>query len=357
VIATRILKALPFSWFVLDQDGALIESGDGAMFPAAGINSSSALKTATGVTVGGWGVCPQGFAVYRFATPAIEPFSIAIYGLKVTGISTAQGKSEALSIKLEPSQVTSFVANFCAGIEAMDDGYRALIRENIHEIRGINSALYNAAYELQQMLDGVATVAAAAPISKSVVSLSELLTARMDFMDFIANPNAENVHETTVAVYRKFDRLQRCFRVTAQRRGIQLTMQGSSTASVYGPPVFDLVPYLLLDNAVKYSPDRMPITVACHDTSNQIICSVASIGPQILPEEIAKIFASSMRGENAIRTRKTGSGLGLSVLERIVKLFNGRVSVRQSDIKVWINNIAYTEVVFEIHLPIYKTRF
>jgi len=306
--------------------------------------------------IGGWARCASGFAAYRFTSQSLSPFSVVLYGMKVSGISTAQGRAAGLSVRMDVEHLIRYVSEYCAGIEALDDNYRTLIRENIHEIRGINSALYNTAYELDSKLQNYNfDTRDAESLSKSVVRWSELLRGRIDFMDFIANPEAINTSKTEISVYKKFDKVQRCFRVTANRSDISLSMQGSSSATVFGPPIFDIVPYLLLDNAVKYSPPKSSIKVVCNDSPTNIFCKVSSIGPAINTDEIDSIFELSVRGRNAVLSGKGGSGLGLPVLSRIVKqVFGGALSVSQTSAGLTIAGIPYSEITFEIKLPIYR---
>ena len=144
----------------------------------------------------------------------------------------------------------------------------------------------------------------------------------------------------------------RCFRVTANKRGIDFEISGSSTKATYGPPIFDLAPYLLLDNAVKYSPDRFPVKIVCNDAAQSIFCSVTSRGPRITEEELPDIYSPGIRGVNALRSKKEGSGLGLSVLRKIVvDVFGGSIDIRQSDDKMILNGVPYCDVTFELQLP------
>lgn len=356
MITASALKSLAFPWLLFDSGGTLLDSGDGALFPHPPYESESLLATASSLSDGGWATCPNGYALYRFSTPAVSPAYIVLHGMKVKGISTATGKLSQLNIFLTSDQLINYVQGYRTGLEAHDDQYKALIRQNIHEVRGINSALYNAAFELEGLLeqqrDRNGTF-----ISKNVVMLSELLRGRLDFMEFIANPSAQNVKRGDVFVYRKFDKVQKCFSVTATRRGIDLHMTGVSSRAIYGPPIFDLVPYLLLDNALKYSPDNRQVRVAVNDGEDAIECSVTSRGPRIAESELPKIFTAGVRGDNALRSGKDGSGLGLSVLRKIADdVFKGHVTVRQSTDIETINSVPYCDVTFEIVLPVRPQR-
>ena len=353
MISPTALSSICFPWILLDASGAAITEGDGSLFPKPYKDLSEVLALGGTLENGGWTVCTNGYAIYRFSTALVAPASIILHGLKVNGLSKTQGKSQGLSINLSQQELVSYTQEFCHGLESLDDQYKTLIRQNIHEIRGINSALYNSAFELQDILDSdYAQRGSVTSISKSVVSLSELLRGRIDFMEFIANPDARNVSKSEIPVYRKFDKVQRCFRVTANKRGIDFEISGASNKTTYGPPIFDLVPYLLLDNAVKYSPDRCPVKIVCNDAAQSIFCSVTSRGPRITADELPDIFSPGIRGINALKSKKDGSGLGLSVLRKVVRdVFGGNIEIRQSEDKSILNEVPYCEVTFELQLP------
>ena len=350
MIVPTALSSLCFPWMLINVDGSLISEGNGALFHKPRYQKESILAVAASLANGGWSVCPNGYAMYRFSTNAISPAFVVLHGLKVSGVSTIQGRSLELSINLSKENVVKYAQEYCAGLESLDDKYRVLIRQNIHEVRGINSGLYNSAFQLQEMLE--TEYGRGVSLSKSVVSWSELLRGRIDFMEFIASQNDQGINKGDVFVYKKVDKIQRCFRVTANQRGIDFELGGASVKAIYGPPIFDLVPYLLLDNAVKYSPDRRPVRLLCNDGAKTIFFAVTSRGPRISASELKNIFSSGVRGENALRSKKEGSGLGLTVLRKIVEdIFSGEIEIRQSEDKETINSVPYCDVTFEIKLP------
>jgi signal transduction histidine kinase len=82
----------------------------------------------------------------------------------------------------------------------------------------------------------------------------------------------------------------------------------------------------LLENAVKFSTrsNTAPVTLACHAVDGEAIISVKDSGIGIPPDEIGGIFASAARGSNAADVE--GSGIGLSLVARIVAVHHGSVS-------------------------------
>lgn len=82
----------------------------------------------------------------------------------------------------------------------------------------------------------------------------------------------------------------------------------------------------LLENAVKFSirSNNSPVTLACHAVDGEAIISVRDSGIGIPPDEIGGIFEPAARGSNAANVE--GSGLGLSLVARIVAAHRGSVS-------------------------------
>jgi signal transduction histidine kinase len=86
----------------------------------------------------------------------------------------------------------------------------------------------------------------------------------------------------------------------------------------------------LLSNAIKYSPPGSRIEVGIADEGGRTVIRVADQGPGLAPEDMARLFERFQR----LSARPTGgepsTGLGLSIVKRIVDLHNGVVSVQET---------------------------
>jgi two-component system OmpR family sensor kinase len=82
----------------------------------------------------------------------------------------------------------------------------------------------------------------------------------------------------------------------------------------------------LLDNAVKFTTSDDQVEVRVTEDGGMAIVDVVDTGPGIPADEIPHIFEELYRGQNARGV--PGSGLGLKLVERIVQLHDGAVSVR-----------------------------
>ncbi|NEQ64637.1 MAG: response regulator, partial [Symploca sp. SIO2D2] len=95
----------------------------------------------------------------------------------------------------------------------------------------------------------------------------------------------------------------------------------------------------LLNNAVKFTPEGGCITLeACHDKCpesgstdysflNCLRIAVTDTGIGIAPENIKKLFQPFVQIDSALNRQYAGTGLGLSLVKRIVELHNGQVGL------------------------------
>lgn len=81
--------------------------------------------------------------------------------------------------------------------------------------------------------------------------------------------------------------------------------------------------FILLDNAIKFSPDYSTVQITAQKT-NEVIIKVIDQGVGISLEDKTHIFDRFYQSEKA---RQGGYGLGLSIAKRIVELHSGSIDV------------------------------
>ena len=87
----------------------------------------------------------------------------------------------------------------------------------------------------------------------------------------------------------------------------------------------------LLDNAVKFSPQGKEIEVCVKRKGEDAAISVSDQGQGIKPEERKMIFEKYYQGGNSGRTSPSGVGLGLSIVQDVVKAHGGRITVESKE--------------------------
>lgn len=81
----------------------------------------------------------------------------------------------------------------------------------------------------------------------------------------------------------------------------------------------------LLDNAVKYTPSGGRVRVEAREMDGRVMIRIADNGPGIPPEDLPRIFDRLFRGDKSRSQR--GLGLGLSLVQAVVKAHQGRIEV------------------------------
>src|SRR5581483_10736087 len=103
----------------------------------------------------------------------------------------------------------------------------------------------------------------------------------------------------------------------------------------------------LLTNARKYSGDSHRIELILTATNTEARIQVRDWGIGIAPEEHTRIFEKFYRVRSAATEAITGTGLGLTLVSRIVEAHGGRVEVKSA---------LGQGSTFTIHLPFQTVR-
>ncbi|MBI1874174.1 MAG: HAMP domain-containing histidine kinase [Acidobacteria bacterium] len=81
----------------------------------------------------------------------------------------------------------------------------------------------------------------------------------------------------------------------------------------------------LIDNAIKYSPDRATVWVQCRQENDRAVICVIDHGVGIPRSEQQAVFRKFVRGRAAIDANIKGTGVGLSMVQQIVLAHGGEI--------------------------------
>ncbi len=103
---------------------------------------------------------------------------------------------------------------------------------------------------------------------------------------------------------------------------------------------------ILVDNALKYSPDDSIVTIKLGRRVNRVSFDITNTGKGIKEKDLPHIFDRFYRADYARTNASSKSfGLGLSLAKQIVKLHNGDLSVSSGENK---------PTTFSVLLPIFR---
>ena len=200
------------------------------------------------------------------------------------------------------------------------DEKRASIESISHEVKQLNSQIkdksslilqeyklteddsYLTKEDLQTLQDKIRTIY----ISSSLIS------SRFTLYDYEKNPSSlTNGAKVAGTVYKRFDKMRKIFS-NYQNKHININMIGSSYDQIMAYPLFDMIPLLLIENAVKYTYGSFnDVDIEFTKVgSDKLKVVISSYSPYCSKEEIKHIFDKGYRGKNASRI-SDGTGIGL----------------------------------------------
>ncbi|WP_141503557.1 HAMP domain-containing sensor histidine kinase [Paenibacillus luteus] len=83
----------------------------------------------------------------------------------------------------------------------------------------------------------------------------------------------------------------------------------------------------LVHNAIKFTPVLGSVKIGLHSRENQIEVYITDTGIGITPEDQLRIFERFYKGDKQRTRTADGSGLGLSIVKKIVELHHGDIRV------------------------------
>ena len=122
---------------------------------------------------------------------------------------------------------------------------------------------------------------------------------------------------------------------TWEGQELHLREQGFNTRWQAAPPPYPVrgnedalaqILVNLLSNAEKYSTDRKEVEIHSYLTENSVHVSVLDRGSGVPPGEEAKIFEAFYRAHDSLASGIQGSGLGLTLAQRLAKEHGGEIT-------------------------------
>ena len=114
----------------------------------------------------------------------------------------------------------------------------------------------------------------------------------------------------------------------AIHKDIQFNTEISSCEKIWADPNdFEMILNNLISNAVKYNRQGGSVTIRVNCDENNFIISVEDTGIGICEEDRETLFEEFTRVRNARTHGISGSGLGLSIVKKVVELYHGIIHV------------------------------
>lgn len=230
---------------------------------------------------------------------------------------------------------------------------KQLVDFSLHEVRKFNRQIKRYSEEILSGLGSLATKSIESK-AQSIFSASSMISTRLNIYDFEVNPQTITSQDTRSAnIYKKFDKTRRILSSYAKEKNVILSpITGNSYHEIEIYQVFDFLPFVLMENAIKYSPESQDVNLEFDDAANELTITLSSIGPKNSKEELANIVQKGKRGRHAKIVDESGGGYGLYFATLICDLHEIDMKIDSGDARLTYNGIEYSS--FTVTLRIYK---
>ena len=359
MIEDRFFEAFPFPCILFLKGADLHVLSGGSLFPNPVNSTRDAQIEYYREAKPGWSMCPLGYAVYTTDIAANGRWRLVVFGLKVRGVSKVRGKSETLNIVLNKDKVESCVKSYFVTVRESEEFFRAMVSAGVHDIRNINKDVYNAIYGLKNNLEiRKQSWDENLDLAKNIEALSQLLKLQADLFDCFSNPALLGAGRSRIPFYKAFDRIRKSLSPSALVKNVHLRMTGSSLGYVNSNSFFDVIPYVLLQNAIKYSPStdrRSEVIVDVRENDVEIFANISSLGPRVEEDEEEKIFVAGFRGRCAKAVEPQGSGIGLYFAKTLIEMHNdASIKFFQDASCERVGNLEYFPTHFNLRFSMYR---
>ena len=199
-----------------------------------------------------------------------------------------------------------------------------------HELKSPLAAVEGYMFLIRDRLKGQELAAYDGMIERSVIRIGGMRKLVMDLLDLTRLESGKKKRAVeTVDLVKAAGLVLEAVTPLAEAKKVKLELKAPKELPMRADAgEIEMIFSNLLTNAVKYNKDggsavlelgragSGPVSVRCTDT-----------GIGMTPEEQAKLFGEFVRMKNEHTRSIDGSGLGLSILKKVVKLYGGEVTV------------------------------
>src|SRR5512133_142097 len=201
-----------------------------------------------------------------------------------------------------------------------------------HELKAPLNAIEGYLRMMQEKQAGELVDDYATPIERSLQRIQGMRNLIMDLLDF-----------TKIRLERKEDKIEEVNLsevaseaiVTVQPYAIQMdvTINLDIRANVVimaDPDDMEIVFNNLISNAVKYNKVGGKVEITIDSSDSEAILIIADTGIGINKSDTENLFAEFVRIKNEKTRNIAGSGLGLSIVKKVVELYHGTINVEST---------------------------
>lgn len=251
--------------------------------------------------------------------------------LRLMGDKAAEISPNRMSIRLEvaraPAELQSLAASFNAMLDRLEHGYERLVRfsaDLAHELRTPIGVLIG---ETQVALGQERSLTEYRSVLESNLEELERLSRIAQNILFLAQADhgQQRIDRERIDIRHELEAIVEYFDNIADERGITFQVDASGELVANAIMCRRAISNVVV-NAVRYADAGTVVRMRGQTDATSTSIVIGNRGPRIARDELARLFDRFYRGDAARSGLTESSGLGLSIVQAIMRLHDGTVS-------------------------------
>ncbi|HMG16868.1 MAG TPA: ATP-binding protein [Saprospiraceae bacterium] len=221
-----------------------------------------------------------------------------------------------------------------------------ILLEFIHELMILLPQLNTSAAFISKATQGKPDIPSLVINADNILEATELINTQLTLLNIGLNPEFYLIQKKQpVNIHGSFIRCSKFLKGRTRVKNLQIytrRVNQESIPMVETITVINAIPFIILDNSIKYSPKGSSIDIEFAKSNDKIEISISSEGPKVYSEEISKLTEKNYRSKNAAEVNPDGKGLGLYYLKTICDLCKVDFSITSANKGYQFENIEYS---------------
>ena len=237
--------------------------------------------------------------------------------------------STRLEVARAPAELQGLAASFNAMLDRLEHGYARLLQfsaDLAHEVRTPIGVLIG---ETQVALAHERSAPEYRGVLESNLEELERLARIARNILFLAQADhgQKHIDRERIDIRRELDAVAEYFEGIADERGITFEVEAGGELVANAIMCRRAISNVVV-NAVRYAQAGTVVRMRGHEDADGACIVIGNRGPRIARDELARLFDRFYRGDAARSESTESSGLGLSIVQAIMRLHDGRVSAQ-----------------------------
>ncbi|WP_211441677.1 heavy metal sensor histidine kinase [Collimonas humicola] len=244
---------------------------------------------------------------------------------------TAQRLDRGLDVASAPYELQQLVAAFNGMLDRLHDSFQRLSQFSADLAHDLRTPINNLMVQTQVALAQPRNAEEYQGLLVSNVEEYERLARMLDNMLFLAR--ADNAHVAAACEQldcrQELQRIADYFEGVAEDSGVRLSIAATGTVHA-DPMLLRRAIGNLVANAIRYTAAGQAILLEAQPQAHGTNIRIGNPGTQIAESAIPRLFDRFYRADPARSDSASSAGLGLAIVQSIMKLHGGRVELSRS---------------------------